>query len=284
MKEEAATDAVLRQFLLGQVDDDVRQRIESLFLTDSLTKERVLAAEQELIDDYVEDCLSTADRERFISIYGDTAAQQRKLRIAKSIQQWAVNQPATSGESVRAMSVWDRLRARFVSKSVVVIPIAVTATVAIVVGALWVNSRRTEQQRRYLAIQQNLAQLNAPSSLREVPPQMSLMTLKPGSVRSIDSPSELVRRPDLRIVELRLLWTQKEDYPTYQAVVRGSGDDEPYTIPNLSAEDKVIRLRLYTDILMRGTYQIELIGVAADGTKSPPEVDNPEVYNFTVSE
>lgn len=277
MKEEAATDAVLRQFLLGQVDDDVRQRIESLFLTDSQTKERVLAAEQELIDDYVEDCLSTADREKFISIYGDTAAQRRKLRIAKSIQQWAVNQPI-SGENVRAMSIWDRLRARFPSKSFVIVPIAVTATVAIMVGALWVYSRRAEQQRRYLAIQQELAQLNDPSSLREGLPHESL-TLKPGSVRSIDSQSELVKRPDIIFVELRLLWTQTEDYPTYQAVVRGSGDDEPYTITNLSAEDKVIRLRLYTDMLMRGTCQIELIGVAADATKS-----SPEVYSFTVSE
>ena len=52
MKEEAATDVLLRQFLLGKIDDEARQRIECLFLTDSLTKERILAAEQELIDDY----------------------------------------------------------------------------------------------------------------------------------------------------------------------------------------------------------------------------------------
>jgi len=280
MKEEAATDAVLRQFLLGQVDDDVRQQIESQFLTDSLMRDRVLAAEQELIDGYVEDCLSTADRERFISVYGGTAAQRRKLRIAESIQQWAVNQPnPTSIDNVHAMSLWDRIRARFRVNPFIVIPIAVTATVAIVVGALWINSRSNEQRRRHLAIQQELTQLNTPSSLREVLPQTSRMTLKPGSVRSIDSQSELTRRPDIRFVELSLLWSQTEQYPTYQAVIRLPGDDQSYTIPNLSSHDKMIRLRLYTGILMRGTYQIELIGVAADGTKS-----SSEVYNFTVSE
>ena len=95
MKEEAATDASLRQFLLGRVEDEERQRIESLFITDSVMRDRVLAAEQKLMDDYLEDSLSTADRESFLSLYGDTAAQRRKLRIAKSIQEWAANQPDT---------------------------------------------------------------------------------------------------------------------------------------------------------------------------------------------
>src|SRR5688500_7031961 len=127
MKEEAATDALLRQFLLGEVEDEERQRIESLFLTDSLMRERVLAAEQELIDDYLEGCLSAADRDTFVSRYGDTAAQRRKLRIAKSIQQWAVNQPKTPLVTPEpAVSAWGRLLKRLRPKPVLIIPIAVT--------------------------------------------------------------------------------------------------------------------------------------------------------------
>ena len=34
MKEELLTDALLREFLLGKVDEEERERIESLFLTD----------------------------------------------------------------------------------------------------------------------------------------------------------------------------------------------------------------------------------------------------------
>ena len=44
MKEESVTDGLLRQFLLGRVDDEERQRIESLFITDPQSRERVLAA------------------------------------------------------------------------------------------------------------------------------------------------------------------------------------------------------------------------------------------------
>ena len=34
MKEELLTEALLREFLLGKVDEEERERIEDLFLTD----------------------------------------------------------------------------------------------------------------------------------------------------------------------------------------------------------------------------------------------------------
>jgi hypothetical protein len=279
MKEEAATDAQLRQFLLGKVEEEERQRIESLFLTDLLMRERVLAAEQELFDDYLEESLSTADRETFLSRYGDTRAQRRKLRIAKSVQQWALDQPKTPPVIPKpAISIWGRLLEQLRHRPVFVIPIAVAIAVAIVVTLVWVNSRRTENQ--YLAINQELAQLNSPSSLHEVRPGLSLLTLKPGSVRSGEG-AEL-KKGSGSVAELRLLWMQKEDYPTYQGVLRRPGDDQRYPIPNLAVENEVgkfIRLRLPLHLLTRGNHQIELSGVSADGTKS-----SPEVYSFTVSE
>ena len=283
MKEEAATDALLRQFLLGKVEDEERERIESLFITDSHMRDRVFAAEQELIDDYLEDCLSTADRETFLSRYGDTVSQRRKLRIARSIQEWAVNQPKMPHcNPGPTSSTWSRLRAQLRLKPVLVIPVAVTATIAIVVSIVWINSRRTERNREYLAIQQELAQLNTPSSLREALPPSYRLTLRPGSVRSVEPQPELKIRQDSSLAELRLLWMQKEEYPTYTAVVRRPGDDQPYTLSNLKAEiedGRFIPIKVRAHFLIRGNYEIELRGLSADGTKS-----HPEVYSFTVSE
>ncbi|HEU4713659.1 MAG TPA: hypothetical protein VFS76_18985 [Pyrinomonadaceae bacterium] len=90
MKDESVSDASLRQFLLGKMNDDERERIESLFLTDPVMRERVLAVEQDLIEDYLEDALSVSDREEFVLRYAQTAEQQRKLRITKSIKEWAI--------------------------------------------------------------------------------------------------------------------------------------------------------------------------------------------------
>jgi hypothetical protein len=151
-----------------------------------------------------------------------------------------------------------------------------------VIALVWVNSSRIEQQREYLAMQQELDQLNTPSSLREVLPHMPLLTLKPGSVRSAEQQSELKARPDTAVAELRLLWMQPEDYPNYQAVLRVPGTAQSYTIHNLKAEKedgKFIRVRLPAHKLIGRSYQIELSGVSNDGTPGPPEV-----YNFTVSQ
>jgi hypothetical protein len=258
-----------------------RQRIESLFLTDSFIRDRVLAAEQELIDDYLEDRLSTADRETFLWLYGYTAAQQRRLRIAKSIQEWAVGHKTSPASGELAISMWNRLLAELRLKPVIAAT-AVTVTVLIVVAFISVNSHRSAPQKQFLAIQQELVDLNRPSSLREIPPQLSFLTLPPGSVRSVEPEPELKRWRVSSIAELRLLWMQKEEYPTYLAVVRRPGDNHAYTVPDLTSDKengKVIRLRLPAHLLILGTPQIELSGVSADGTKSPTEI-----YSFTVSE
>ncbi len=254
---------------MGNVDDEERQRIESLFLTDPLSRDKVLAAEQDLIEDYLDDCLTTADKERFLLHYADTPTQRRKLRIGKTIQDWANMEATITPTAPGAISIWSRLRAGMRLKPVFVIPIAVTAVIAIVVAAVWVN-RKTEPP----GTDQELARLNAPSSLREVPPQMSPLELAPVSVRSVESHNELITRSDVRVVELRLLWIQKERYPTYQAVVRRFDDDKSFNLRNLQPENNgghKIRIRLPAQILTRGLYQILLSGVAADGTVSASE-------------
>ena len=76
MKEDSVTDALLREFLLGKLADADRERMEGLFLTDSATRERVLALEQDLVDDYLEDGLSQGDKVRFVSRYARTDEQR----------------------------------------------------------------------------------------------------------------------------------------------------------------------------------------------------------------
>ena len=131
MNEEPVTDTLLRQFLLGQVDDRERQRIESMFVTGALSKERVIAAEQHLIDDYLDDSLTPADREQFLAQFGDTPAEQRKLRIARSIRDWATQSAdMTPVANAAAGSRWSRLRQRFRLKPVFMIPIAAVSMIA----------------------------------------------------------------------------------------------------------------------------------------------------------
>ena len=277
MKEDSVTDALLREFLLGKLADEDRERIESLFLTDPQTRERVLALEQDLVDDYLEDGLSEGDKERFVSRYARTDGQRRKLRITAAIKDWAVTEARASHQATPAVSIWSRLWTWLRFKPRFVIPIAVTTVVAAVFAIVWLNGRI--EQRKHFAIEQELAQLNSPTSLREVLPNTISEDLRPVSLRGAETQAELHMSAESRFVELHLPWIQSERYSTYQAEVRRLRDRESFKIPNLQSQnDGSIRLRLPAQILTPGNYQINLTGVAADGTLSFSEE-----YSFVVT-
>jgi len=275
MNEEPVSDALLRQFLLGQVDDQERQRLESMFVTGALSRERVVAAEQHLMDDFLDDSLTPENRERFLAQYGETPAEQRKLRIAQSIHDWAATEATTVAAA--AGSRWSRLFGRVWLKPVVAVPIAAVVLIAIVVAVVALRSR-WEQRNIHLAMQQELVRLNSPSMLREVSPVLPPVTLTPGTVRSVEAEKEVTAQANVEFVELRLVWTQKERFPSYQATIRRFEEEEKVTIGSLQLDnDNVIRLRLSSRYLARGLYQIEISGVAANGATGPAEE-----YTFVV--
>lgn len=279
MKEEQITDALLREFLLGKLADEKLERIETLFLTDSQTKERVVVIEQDLIEDYLEDSLTKEDRERFLLRYAQTDEQQRKLKITESIRDWAVTEASPPQAVVASVSAWDRLMTRLRLKPVFLVPIAAIVLIATVLAIVWLNTQK--EQRKHLAIEQELAQLNSPMSLRETPSQMISFDLRPVTARSVEPTPGLSSRAGIRLVELRLPWIQREHYSIYQAEVRSIGNNKSYTIRNLpadSADRNVIRMRLPENILIRGQYQIHLSGIANNGSLS-----SPEEYSFVVS-
>lgn len=273
MNEEPVSDALLRQFLLGQVDDQERQRLESMFVTGALSRERVMAAEQHLLDDFLDDSLTPKDKERFLAQYGETPAEQRKLRIAQSIHDWAATE--ATAVAAAAGSRWSRLFGRVWLKPAFVVPIAAVVLIAIVVAVVALRSR-WEQRNIHLAMQQELVRLNSPSRLRE--PSMPALTLTPGAVRSAEAEKEIIPSANTEFVELHLVWTQKERFPSYQATIRRFEEDERFTIPDLQLDNGgIIRLRLPPRYLRRGLYQIGISGVAANGTIGPAEE-----YTFVV--
>lgn len=280
MKEEALSDALLRQFLLGRVTDEERQRIESLFLTDAEAKERIIAAEQELIDDYLEGALTTEDQKQFHLHYGQTPEQQQKLRIARSIRKWAAAERATTDHISVTSTGWGVVGQRLRSKGALVPAIALAAMI-LIVAAIWLRGIM-EQRNGRLSVEQELAQLNSPSELREPLPQIPSLDLSPVIVRGAEQQAEIKLRSATKIVELRLPWIQKERYPVYQAEIRPLGTNESFTIRNLPANNDrgyAVRLRVPTSMLRRGQYQVRLTGIAGDG-----EPGITEEYTFVVSD
>jgi hypothetical protein len=277
MKEEIVTDVSLRQFLLGKVDDEERVRIESLVITNALTKERVCGAEEDLLEDYFEDALSAFDRERFRAQYAYSDHLQRRLEITRDIRNLAIAaQKRKSAYSGTQTSNWSRVFTSFRLKPVRVMLIVATV-IAIVIVGLWLN-RKIELRNRQLAIEKEIVRLNASTS--KLDENISSLTLRPVTLRGAETQAELVMRPDIQIVELRLLWNLSESYPSYQAVLKRTGDTQSFVVHNLHAEmdGKAILLRLPNQILTVGTYQVELTSIMADGQSGPTEE-----FQFSVS-
>ena len=272
MKHEVLSDALLRKFLLGKVDDEERVQIESLFLIHREAKKRVLNAEQDLIEDYLENSLTPSDREIFLSMYARTAAQRQSLRITRSIKECGVMEAALPSANRGAFLE------RLLSRPVLLIPFGVTIAIVVVIALVWLNSR---MQHERFVLEQELARLNAPASLREVSPQMVSLDLSPLTLRSAERQAHLKTGAGVQIVELRLPGVQKEDSSAYVAEIRRLDDDESFTIRNVPLESDgryPTRIRLPAKILRPGEYQIRLSVIAVNG-----ETDLAGEYQFTVA-
>lgn len=259
MNREGMTDSLLREFLLGKLEDNERDRIESLFLTDADVREQVMVVEQELIDDYLEDSLNEDDKERFLARFAQTEEQRRKLRITRAIIDHATAASLT-GSVTASTSLWSRLSKSYF-KPTIFVPIAALVIVAFVVAIVWRSG--SEEKRRHLAIEHELAQLNSPANMETVPRELVTLELRPGTLRGVEAQAELKTISQSQVVELRLPWIQKDESDNYQAGIRRVGSDEVFSIPvpTSSVTDRTIRLRLSPAILTRGDYIVRLTSV-----------------------
>jgi hypothetical protein len=270
MEEARVTEQAARSFLLGDIDDSERQRIESLFLTDSAIRERILLVEDSLLDDYLDGSLASAEAEMFRSRYASDPTQQRKLRIAQSIRQHAIANSQTVSAPVSVFEkrqlAWPRFDLR------VVAPVFASLVILAIIAAVWIAvrmNRAAVERNQQAAIERRLADLNSPASLNANPPQMISSTLASVSVRSVNSTSELALKPSSQVVELNLLWTQKEEYLNYQPELSRVGRTKVFKLPPLQLETdrdvRLVRLRLPADLLEAGLYRITLTAPRFDG-------------------
>lgn len=283
MKEQLVTDAEVRRFLLGDVDDSERQRIESIFISDAESNEQILLAEDDLFEDYFENSLTAADKNKFLAQYGHTPRQRRKLRIARSVKEYAIGEAQMSPPVVPADRTWDTFLAVLRPRNLrILVPVAAILIIVCVVAGVWLmESRRLARENaRRLAVEQELASVNERASVAGLPPGTLSLVLSSVSVRSVQSQNQVEPGTETQLIELRLIWSQKQ-FPGYRALLRRVGSDDQYTVSNLQVErderETTVPLRVPPRLLTRGLYQVVLSGIDSNGTPGQSEE-----YTFTV--
>jgi hypothetical protein len=93
-------DHVLREYLLGRLDQDSRDRVEDrLFSDDQLFWEHLCLVEDELISDFARGALSGEDRAAFLERFACTEERRSKVAFARALQAYVEDrqpQPAAA--------------------------------------------------------------------------------------------------------------------------------------------------------------------------------------------
>lgn len=303
MKENVMDDLMARRFLLGDVSVEERERIEELAFDDPETFAFMQSVQDDLIDDFVNDELSSEERERFQNYFLTQPGRRQDVRIGRALQMYLARDEqllanaATNVVVLRPrVSIFDWLRLRPASVSLAVMLLVSVGLLVVIL------TRRTDDSQRQ-AQNQSTRALPTPSGspidtpiqatpsptaeIQHTPtplPQQSLKTmyvvLVPGGPTRSEG-EEKVRLVGTAI-SFELPVVDVTPYQHYQASLQRNGNDIR-TWPNLQPRQlrsgRALKIDVPAGLLKPGQrYRFIVMGHTADGKAQP--VDS---YYFHVS-
>ncbi len=96
---------MIRQYLLGQLEEGQQQAIEQRLLTEDALFEELEVSEGELFDEYVANELTPDDRKQFEQYFLSTPERQRELRFATDLRQYVAKKTASDEATERSVSL-----------------------------------------------------------------------------------------------------------------------------------------------------------------------------------
>jgi hypothetical protein len=223
-------DAILaRRYLLGEVGDAERERIEQEFFADEAMLERMEAAEEALIEDYLANGLSPDSRSRFEREYLSLPHRRARVETTRALIAAAAGaHPAPGRSSVAALV---RRPAMWASS------VAAAALVLIAVGTWWeAGVSRGTRTGAIDAVARSGADAAAP--LRESVHTFAV-SLLPVGTRSAGTRPDVIVPVGTDLVVLRLAADPGDaPFANGRAVVRTVSGDEVWSGPATSASDR----------------------------------------------
>ena len=261
MKELGQQKEVIKQFLLGDLDEERRQQVEERLLTDSDYQDQILMIESELVEDYLTEKLPPLDRSKFENHYLSAPRQQKNVKLTRmllKVAQSAKPQPSAKTNLRQTLSdiFWPRGR-NLQWTTVSLILLAIVGSV--VIYNVWRSrTRRTE-------LQAELVRLNSPDNILTPSAAVRSVTLLPFSLRERGELPRLTITPATEVVQLRVT-TAANTYQNYRIEVLTIGGDQivQFEVKPQPPGDTLI-LQLPARILKPNDYVVTVRGVNAQG-------------------
>ncbi len=266
-----ADEARIVDYLLGELPDEDRTRLEEQFLRDVEYRELIRAVEDDLIDDYVRDELAPRQRELFEKHFTSPHRRQ-KVELARALSHRLSERPRVK-ESTR----WSFLRApnwafRYA------LPAAAALLLAV---AVWFTTGRTPPTQPGQSQADQQAQSGTPARPGErqgqsepdpqtSPSQLAIATfvLPRGLTRQTVESTTFVVPPGTERVRLQLTLEAGDDYPAYRAQLRTARGDTSWQSGRVQSETgpagQSVVLELPADVLRSEKYELTLTGLNKD--------------------
>jgi anti-sigma factor RsiW len=235
MKKKDDSERVLIQYLLGQLPEAEQTRLEERFFADDAYFERLLAVEDDLIDDYVRGELSPHEHERFERAFLTTPERHQRVEFARALMRTVSEAPVRAAPApARARpepaSGWPSLRA-FLRRQNPAFQFAIAAAALIIlVGGAWLMVEMTR-------LQTQLAQLQAERQAWQQQEQTLRQEVARARARQDELAEQLQREQSERARLEQELAAQPPSRPAFLSfvlsrVARDPGEAKKLVIPS----------------------------------------------------
>jgi anti-sigma-K factor RskA len=283
----------VRKYLLGFLTEDQSNAIEEKLFSDESFLALIEQVEDEIIDEYLEDSLSAADKQAVEDHFMEPAERREKLRFAGTLRSHIQQKKKQNLSFERG---WHVIRpVYFYAMSA-----AAVALLAVSVGLVMNNLRLqrkldseiAREQTMQAALNQQLresqlqnAELRKALPVREnrsnqqPEPIYLALNLKPIQPRGIESSPRLKLNAGTRGIEVHLPLVDAS-FPSYKAVLRTASGKELVSVGKIKpSEVGELAFRATYPQLQPGNYALVLTGCDPSGQ---PIATSSKTYYFTL--
>jgi hypothetical protein len=284
---EQISEAILRRYLLADLDEAERERIEERLFSDERFVEEMARAEASLIDDYALKVLSRHDCDLFEQNFILTDERRKNLLFAQAVDAFLEQEISRPAEP-QLRRWWKRLLPSLTSpKSWATLAAGAAAVVLIVflASALikWVrvSDQLASLQAQREEMQRRVTELSRRPVSSDTTPAAEL-SLQPTSLLRGDGDLKQIEIPkDVGILNLQLVLPVAQD-SKYLVIMRKVEGDELFSLDDLSPRtngSSSIFLQIPTEFLATGDYQLEVKGISGAGGNVSVGLYNLRVIN-----
>lgn len=276
MSQQSTEEALMRKYLLGDLDQAQQGQVEEQLFCDDDFNNRLSTVQDELINEYAANMLPEREQELFEKNFVLSDERRKKLQFAQALELYLEERTASRPAPLtlsRHPLQWLKVNLSFPRSRWAWATLAVAAVIVLALSAPKVLRRSMSGngvipwESTRASIERQLAELNMRTSKSAAGgPAAPELALQPLRLRQDSEMKRVVLSGGEEFLRLRLA-IPPERYENYRATTSVVGGGELFTVYNLRPGDGtnagVILVDILPKFLPSGDYQIDLKGEAA---------------------